>query len=149
MLILRTQVNKALRLSYRASHRLLSGHKYVHAEHVTAMLNGTRKGSQPMIPKEWVPSMLLTAEELAAALSNEITTVTPRDVINWTRRQLPVPHFALSSRNLLFDKAQVEMWMQYSPCRRPKPAATAADTATAAPSAAAAASNTEPAQPTE
>ena len=120
MLIARQQVNKWLRLSYRASHRLLDGQKSVEAGQVTALLNSVRKGSQPAIPCEWVPSMLLTATELASALSNDMMTVTRKDVLNWTKRQLPAPHFALSSRNLLFDKNQVENWMQFSPPRKPR-----------------------------
>jgi hypothetical protein len=148
MLISRKVVNKCLRLSYRASHKLFEGTESIQSGRVNALLNSVRRGSQPELPSDWIPTTLLTAEELAAALSHEFMTVTPRQVRNWTKRQLPAPHFYLSSRNLLFDQSQVEFWMQYSPCRKPK-TATVADTATAAPAAAAAASNTEPAQPTE
>jgi hypothetical protein len=147
MLIARQQVNKWLHLSYRASHRLLDGEKFVQAGQVAALLNSVRQGSQPALHGMWVPSTLLTINQLAAAISNDVTKFTPHQVRNWTRRQRPAPHFALSSRNLLFDKSQVEMWMQYSLCRKPKPAtATAADTTTAA---AAADSQPQPTQPTE
>ena len=146
MLIARQQVNKWLRLSYRASHRLIDGGKFVHAGQVTALLNSVRKGSQPAVIGEWVPSMLLTTNELASELSSDAMTITSRDVLNWTRRQFPVPHFSLSNRNLLFDKSQVEMWMQAPIHRRKRKPVKASDTATAP---ASVASQPQPSQPTE
>lgn len=104
----RKDIMDRLRLSRSATYRIVgtAGGKLVSARDVVAILNQSRRGTQPLLLE--VPADIVTGEELA----KEIGSVNARQVRNWTRRTLNVPpHFLLNSHCRRFQLSAVVAWL--------------------------------------
>lgn len=106
-----------LRLTLRTSYDLV-GCAYgplVSSDDVIALLNRARREARdaftpPSQPLDYIPSDLLTPDELAAELKE--SGITARDLWNWAHRKKNIaPHFRLAQRTIRFSRKIFGDWL--------------------------------------
>lgn len=106
----RQTVCDRLRLGLRQSYRVV-GCTYgelVGSDEVVCLLNRARRACGPL---SFVPSDLLTPEELAGRL--EESGVTAHDLVVWCRRKKNVPpHFKFNRCTIRFRESEFSEWMR-------------------------------------
>lgn len=106
----RQMICDRLRLSRRTSYNIV-GSAYgslVSSDEVINLLNRAKRATSEDL--NYIPSDLMTADELATALNEPCITASA--LLAWTRRtKNVVPHFKLTNRIILFSRSRVTSWL--------------------------------------
>lgn len=106
----RKMICDRLRLSLGASYAIV-GSAYgplVSSDDVLHVLNRSRRATPE--PLAYIPSDILTPEELAAELAE--SGITEHDLINWIHRKKNIaPHFRLTQKTIRFSRSIFFAWL--------------------------------------
>ncbi len=106
----RQLICERLRIGERQSYRIV-GSSYggrISSDEVVSILNRARRAIRE--PLTFVPSDLLTADEVVAAFAD--SQISARELRAWTHRiKNAVPHYRLNSHTIRFSRSQIEAWL--------------------------------------
>ena len=101
-----------LRLTLRQSYRLVGSSRsgLISSDEVVRILNRSRRAIQQ--PYSFIPSDIMTADELVATPELADSGITTRRLRAWTRRTKNVPpHFRLNGHTIRYPHALFVAWL--------------------------------------
>lgn len=110
-------VCERLRIAASTSYRVV-GSAYgalLSEDDVVELLNGSRNQSQAAI--QYIPSDLMTPEEIAAIPDVAESGITAHEIVNWTKRKRnPAPCWRLNKQTRRLSRASFIEWLERT-CR--------------------------------